>query len=74
MLGYEGVGALYISRENIERVYPAHTGGRAVVHPVDPDDVQLNAASMDKFLGGSASVPLQTAFLEAATFIEEDWD
>ena len=71
VLGYEGVGALYISREHIERVYPAHTGGRAVVHPVDPDNVQLNAASMDKFLGGSASVPLQTAFLEAATFIEE---
>jgi L-cysteine/cystine lyase len=71
VLGYEGVGALYIRRELIEQVHPAHTGGRAVVHPVDQDNVQLNTASMDKFQGGSASVPLQTAFLEAARFIEE---
>ena len=71
VLGYEGVGALYIRRELIEQVHPAHTGGRAVVHPVDPENVQLDAASMAKFQGGSASVPLQAAFLEAATFIEE---
>ena len=71
VLGYEGVGALYIRRELIEQVHPAHTGGRAVVHPVDQDNVQLNTGSMDKFQGGSASVPLQTAFLEAARFIEE---
>ena len=71
VLGYEGVGALYIRHELIEQVHPAHTGGRAVVHPVDEDNVQLNTGSMDKFQGGSASVPLQTAFLEAARFIEE---
>ena len=75
LLGYEGVGALYIRRELIERVHPAHAGGRAVIHtedhPVDPDNLQLNAASMEKFHGGSSSVPLQAAFLEAVSFIEE---
>ena len=71
VLGYEGVGALYIRRELIERVHPAHSGGRAVVHPVDFDSVQLNASDMEKFHGGSSSVPLQAAFLEAVSFIEE---
>ncbi len=75
VLGYEGVGALYIRRELIERVHPAHSGGRAVIHaedhPVDPDNVRLNAADMEKFHGGSSSVPLQAAFLEAVSFIEE---
>ncbi len=71
LLGYEGVGALYIRRELIERIYPAHSGGRAVVHPVDYDNVQLAAADMEKFHGGSSSVPLQAAFLEAVQFVEE---
>ena len=75
LLGYEGVGALYIRRELIERVHPAHSGGRAVLHPedhrVDYDNVQLNVADMEKFHGGSSSVPLQAAFLEAVSFIEE---
>ena len=71
VLGYEGVGALYIRRELIEGIHPAHSGGRAVVHPVDYDNIQLNAADMEKFHGGSSSVPLQAAFLEAVGFIEE---
>ena len=71
VLGYEGVGALYIRRELIERICPAHSGGRAVVHPVDYDNVQLAAADMEKFQGGSSSVPLQAAFLEAVQFLEE---
>ena len=71
VLGYEGVGALYIRRGLIERIYPAHSGGRAVVHPVDYDNVQLAAADMEKFHGGSSSVPLQAAFLEAVQFVEE---
>ena len=73
VLGYEGVGALYIRRELIESVHPAHTGGRAVVQvgePGEPDSYRLNTSSMDKFLGGSGSVPLQAAFVEAAKFIE----
>ena len=71
VLGYEGVGALYIRRGLIELIYPAHSGGRAVVHPVDYDNVQLAAADMEKFHGGSSSVPLQAAFLEAVQFVEE---
>ena len=70
VLGYEGVGALYIRREHIERVHPAHSGGRAVVQPVDYENVQLNSADMEKFHGGSSSVPLQAAFVEAVSFIE----
>ncbi len=72
-LGYEGVGALYIRRELIGQVHPAHTGGRAVIQDGEPGEAgsyRLNAASMDKFLGGSGSVPLQAAFVEAARFIE----
>ena len=70
MLGYEGVGALYIRQELIPQVHPAHTGGRAFVSPVNPDHREPNPAVMEKFLGGSSSVPLQAMFLEAARFIE----
>ena len=73
VLGYEGVGALYIRRELIEQVHPAHTGGRAVIQDGaagEPGSYRLNTASMDKFLGGSGSVPLQAAFVAAAHFIE----
>ena len=73
VLGYEGVGALYIRRELIESVHPAHTGGRGVTQvgePGEPDSYRLNTTTMDKFLGGSGSVPLQAAFVEAARFIE----
>ena len=74
VLGYEGVGALYIRRDLIENVHPAHTGGRAVVQdgePGEPGSYRFNTTSMDKFLGGSGSVPLQAAFVEAARFIED---
>ena len=70
VLGYEGTGVLYINRDLIEQVHPSHTGGRGVLHPVDPDNIQPNSASMDKFTGGSVSVPLQAAFVEAAKFIQ----
>ena len=73
VLGYEGVGALYIRRDLIEQVHPAHTGGRAVIQDGEPGEAgsyRLNTSSMDKFLGGSGSAPLQAAFVEAARFIE----
>ena len=73
VLGYEGVGALYIRRDLIDSVHPAHTGGRAVIQdgePGSPGSYRLNTSTMDKFLGGSGSVPLQAAFVEAAKFIE----
>ncbi len=72
-LGYEGVGALYIRRELIEQVHPAHTGGRGVTQhgePGDPGGYRINPSAMEKFLGGSGSVPLQAAFVEAVRFIE----
>lgn len=71
VLGYEGVGALYIRRDLVERVHPAHSGGHAIVQPVDYDNVQLNSADMEKLHGGSSSVPLQAAFVEAVSFLEE---
>jgi L-cysteine/cystine lyase len=71
LLGYEGSGALFIRREHLERIHPAHTGGRAVARPVDAHNFQPVADTMEKFLGGSASVPVQAAFLEATKFIEE---
>jgi len=71
LLGYEGSGALFIRRDHLERVHPAHTGGRAVVRPVDAHNFQPIPDTMEKFLGGSASVPVQAAFLEATKFIEE---
>ena len=69
VLGYEGVGALYIRQDLIPQVHPAHTGGRALVPPVTPDHLEPNVHSMDKFVGGSSSAPLQAAFLEASRFI-----
>ena len=72
-LGYEGVGALYIRRELIENVHPAHTGGRGVIQdgePGEPGSYRLNPSIMEKFLGGSGSAPLQAAFVEAVRFIE----
>ena len=71
VLGYEGVGALYIRQEHIERIHPAHSGGRAAVTTGNPYDFQPIPTTMEKFLGGSASVPLQAAFLEATRFLQE---
>ena len=71
LLGYEGSGALYIRREHLERIHPAHTGGRGIARPADAHNFQPVADSMEKFLGGSVSVPVQAAFLEATKFIEE---
>ena len=71
ILGYEGSGALFISREHLERIHPAHTGGRGVASPADAHNFQPVTDSMEKFLGGSVSVPVQVAFLEATKFIEE---
>ena len=71
LLGYEGSGALYIRREHLERIHPAHTGGRGIARPPSAHNFQPVADSMEKFLGGSVSVPVQAAFLEAAKFIEE---
>ena len=70
MLGFEGVGALYIRNELLPQIHPAHTGGRAMVAPATPDHMEPNPGVMEKFLGGSSSVPLQAAFVEAAKFIE----
>ena len=73
VLGYEGVGALYIRRDLIASVHPAHTGGRGVTQvgePGEPDSYRFNSSVMEKFLGGSGSVPLQAAFVEAARLIE----
>ncbi len=71
LLGYEGSGALYIRREHLERIHPAHTGGRGIARPADANNFQPVADSMEKFLGGSVSVPVQVAFLEATKFVEE---
>ena len=71
VLGYEGVGALYIRPGLVEQVHPAHTGGRAMLHTDDPAEFQPDTGSIEKFLGGSGSVPLQAAFVEAANFIDE---
>ena len=70
LLGYEGSGALYIRREHLERIHPAHTGGRGIARPADANNFQPVADSMEKFLGGSVSVPVQVAFLEATKFVE----
>jgi L-cysteine/cystine lyase len=71
LLGYEGTGALFIRKDHLERIHPAHTGGRAVVAPFDVHTFEPVPDSMEKFLGGSTSVPLQAAFLEAVKFVEE---
>jgi L-cysteine/cystine lyase len=71
VLGYEGVGALYIRPGLIEQVHPAHTGGRAMLPTDEHGDFQPNTGIMEKFLGGSGSVPLQAAFVEAANFIQD---
>ena len=70
LLGYEGSGALFIRREHLERIHPAHTGGRGVARPADANYFQPVSDSMEKFLGGSVSVPVQLAFLEATKFVQ----
>ena len=71
LLGYEGSGALFIRREHLERIHPAHTGGRGIARPAEAHNFQPEPGTMEKFLGGSVSVPVQAAFLEATRFIEE---
>ena len=70
MLGFEGTGALYIRKELLPAVHPAHTGGRHMESPVTAGHIVPNHATVDKFYGGSGSIPLQAAFLEATRFIE----
>ena len=70
MLGFEGTGALYIRKELLPGVHPAHTGGRGMESPVVPNNIVPIPDTTDKFYGGSGSIPLQAAFLEAARFIE----
>lgn len=70
MLGFEGTGALYIRKELLPSVHPAHTGGRGMESPVVPNNIVPIPDTTDKFYGGSGSIPLQAAFLEAARFIE----
>ena len=70
MLGFEGTGALYIRKELLPSVHPAHTGGRGMESPVTADHIMPIHDTMDKFYGGSGSIPLQAAFLEATRFIE----
>ena len=41
-----------------------------VGEPGEPESYHINSSIMEKFLGGSGSVPLQAAFVEAAKFIE----
>ncbi len=70
MLGFEGTGALYIRKELLPSVHPAHTGGRGMESPVVPNNIVPIPDTTDKFYGGSGSIPLQAAFLEATRFIE----
>ena len=70
MLGFEGTGALYIRKDLLPSVHPAHTGGRGMESPVTPNHIVPIPDTMDKFYGGSGSIPLQAAFLEATRFIE----
>ena len=70
LLGYEGSGALFIRREHLERIHPAHTGGRGIARPADANYFQPVSDSMEKFLGGAVSVPVQLAFLEATKFVQ----
>ena len=70
LLGYEGSGALFIRREHLERIHPAHTGGRGIARPANANYFQPVSDSMEKFLGGSVSVPVQLAFLEATKFVQ----
>ena len=70
LLGYEGSGALFIRREHLERIHPAHTGGRGISRPADANYFQPVSDSMEKFLGGAVSVPVQLAFLEATKFVQ----
>lgn len=70
MLGFEGTGALYIRKELLPSVHPAHTGGRGMESPVTAGHIVPIPDTVDKFYGGSGSIPLQAAFLEATRFIE----
>ena len=70
LLGYEGTGALYIRRELIPQVHPSHTGGRAIAPSATPGHFETHPDRMEKFMGGSASVPLQAGFVAAARFVE----
>ena len=70
MLGFEGTGALFIKKELLPAVHPAHTGGRGFESPVTATNLVPIHDTMDKFYGGSGSIPLLAAFHEATRFIE----
>ena len=72
LLGSEGVGALYISREMVSQVRPIHVGWGAVVdHHDDPLRFEPNVDEMKKFYLSSSSAALRAGFMEAIRFIQD---
>ncbi|PKB72743.1 MAG: hypothetical protein BZY75_05465 [SAR202 cluster bacterium Io17-Chloro-G7] len=71
LLGPEGVGALYIRQDLINRVQPTFVAGRSALSPGNPYAFEPNTESMDKFLLTSTSVALQAGTLEAIKFIND---
>ena len=70
LLGPEGTGALYIRRELIPQVEPAHVAGKAAL-PGGPYEFQPNQTAIEKFLLTSTSAPLQAGLLKTIEFIQE---
>ena len=71
LLGPEGTGALYIRRELIPQVEPAHVAGKASLPAGNPYEFQPNPSTIDKFLLTSTSAPLQAGLLKTIEFIQD---
>ena len=71
LLGPEGVGALYIRRDLIDRVDPVFVSSRAAKSIDDPHSFEPNPSTIDKLLLSSTSVALQAGLLEAIEFVRE---
>ena len=71
LLGPEGVGALYIRRDLIDRIAPVFVSSRAAGPNEDPYSFEPDPSTIDKLLLSSTSVALQAGFLEGIEFVQE---
>jgi len=70
LLGPDGVGALYVRRDNIPALQPTRVSGRAALSYDDQGNYDPNNYSLDKFRLTTKSVPLSAGFGAAIKFVQ----
>lgn len=70
LLGPDGVGALYVRKDNIPYLQPTRVSGRAALSYDDQGNYDPNNDSLDKFRLTTKSAPLSAGFGAAIRFVQ----